>query len=450
MVARAARLAVVFLALALTLGPAPHALAKRGTAGPPTASVVIDAASGRVLYARSADQLRHPASLTKIMTLLLVFDALRDGRLKMDDKITFSPRASAAEPSKLGLRPGQTIAVRDAIYALVTKSANDVAVAVAEHLGGSEPAFARMMTARARELGMRRTVFRNASGLHDPGQVTTARDMARLAQVVIVHYPEYYPYFSTRSFSYRGATYGTHNHLMKTYPGMDGMKTGFISASGFNLAASAVQGNRRLIGVVFGGRTAQARNDTMAAILDKSFGRVGVEPNVRTAQAGGGRIALATAPPPPPPKPGGSVRLAALAGVVPPDVGQGDADADGGAARIGAGLAAVRAHRQVITAAATAPAPPAPPASRPTPAPGRWAIQVGAFTDYARAERAGATALRALPPALKTAGLATLVAPSPARGRATPLFRSRITGYPDGAAARRACAALPDCMAVAP
>lgn len=235
------------------------------------AGIVIDVSTGTVLYQDRANYRRYPASLTKMMTLLMTFDALRSGEITLKTEIPISNYAASMVPSKLGLKPGSTIRVEDAILSLVTKSANDVAVALAEKLGKSEKAFGRMMTKRARELGMRRTVFRNASGLHDPAQVTTANDMALLSRVLIMQYPEYYHYFSKRSFTYKGATYKNHNKLLGSYDGMDGLKTGYIQASGFNLAASAEQDGRRLIGVVFGGKTGKSRNADMVRILDNGF-----------------------------------------------------------------------------------------------------------------------------------------------------------------------------------
>lgn len=245
-----------------------QALAK---GNPKYASIVIDADSGTVLSQRYADKILHPASLTKMMTLLLVFEALEKGNLRLYDRITVSRTAANAVPSKLGLKPGSTIRVKDAILALVTKSANDVAIAVAEHLGGTEKAFARKMTEKARYIGMTRTIFRNASGLHNRRQVSTARDIGRLSRYLIKRYPQYYKYFSTTRFTYGGKTYRSHNKLMGRYRGMDGLKTGYISASGYNLAASVKRGNRRIIGVVFGGRKAKSRNLHMANILDRGF-----------------------------------------------------------------------------------------------------------------------------------------------------------------------------------
>ena len=237
-------------------------------------ALVIEPETGRVLFERDADGLRHPASVTKMMTLYLVFEALGRGEVTLDTPLEVSQNAVLKPPSRLGLRPGDSIRVEDAILALVTRSANDVATVIAENLGGTEVAFAEMMTAKARSLGMRDSVFRNASGLPDPAQWTTARDMYRLGRALIYDYPRYYPYFATARFLYRGQGFDNHNHLMETYPGMDGIKTGFINASGFNLVASARQDGRRLIGVVFGGPSAVRRDRHMREILDDGFSQL--------------------------------------------------------------------------------------------------------------------------------------------------------------------------------
>lgn len=240
----------------------------------------MDADSGRIISQRYADKSLHPASLTKMMTLLLTFEALDRGDIRKNTRIRISKHAANMVPSKLGLKVGATIKVEDAIKSLATKSANDVAVALGEHLSGSESRFANAMTARAHTIGMSKTRFKNASGLHNKHQVTTARDMAKLAQYILQRHPHHYKYFSTRSFTYKGKTYKNHNKLLATYRGMDGFKTGYINASGFNLVASAHRNGRRLIGVVFGGRSGNTRNSHMASIMDAGFRKLG---NARTA-----------------------------------------------------------------------------------------------------------------------------------------------------------------------
>jgi D-alanyl-D-alanine carboxypeptidase len=235
------------------------------------ADIVIEARTGRVLHATNADLPRHPASLTKMMTLYLTFQALEAGRVTLEDRLPISAAAARQSPTKLCLRPGSTISVRDAILGLVTISANDAAVVLAEGLGGSVPRFAQLMTQQAHALGMKRTNFDNPNGLPDPKQVTTAHDMALLAQALIYHYPRYYPFFAHESYVYAGIERHNHNHLMERYEGMDGIKTGYVRASGFNLVASAHRGDTRLIGVVFGGHSAPSRDNQMAELLDQCF-----------------------------------------------------------------------------------------------------------------------------------------------------------------------------------
>ncbi len=240
-------------------------------AKPRFSAIAIDARTGKVLYAKDADGPRYPASLTKMMTLYLVFQDLEAGKIKLNTKLPVSARAAAMAPSKLGFKPGGTIAVDDAIKALVTKSANDVAAAIGENLAGSESIFAARMTKTARQLGMTKTVFRNASGLPDPAQVTTARDMATLGLRLQRDFPQYYPYFRISSFVYNGKTIRTHNRLLGRYAGTDGIKTGYIADSGYNLTTSAKRGGKRVIGVVMGAASGKARNTYMAAMLDRAF-----------------------------------------------------------------------------------------------------------------------------------------------------------------------------------
>ncbi len=238
------------------------------------AAYVIDIGSDRILHHENENKSLHPASLAKLMTLLMVFDALDRGRLRLHNHIYISQHAASMPPSKLDLPAGSTIKVEDAILALVTKSANDVAAALAEKIGGSEKRFAMKMTRKARTLGMKDTRFENASGLHHPRQVSTAHDMAILGRVLLEDYKKYYHFFSTERFTYQGRTYRNHNKLMTRYEGMDGMKTGYIRASGFNLMASAKRGDHRLVGVVFGGRNGRLRNEVMEQILDEAFVKI--------------------------------------------------------------------------------------------------------------------------------------------------------------------------------
>jgi D-alanyl-D-alanine carboxypeptidase len=238
---------------------------------PSYASIVIDANSGAVMQATNADSLRHPASLTKIMTLYLLFERLEAGKIKMSTEMSVSPHAAAQAPSKLGLKPGQTIDVETAIRAIVTKSANDVAVTVAEALGGDEADFAKLMTAKARALGMTHTSYRNASGLPDEGQLTTARDMAILGRAIQDRFPKFYHYFSTRTFTFHGNEMRNHNHLLGNIPGVDGIKTGYIHESGFNIVISMRRNGRHIVAVVFGGHTAAARDARMRSLLDNNI-----------------------------------------------------------------------------------------------------------------------------------------------------------------------------------
>ncbi|MHA6644095.1 serine hydrolase [Mesorhizobium sp. A623] len=238
-------------------------------ANPRYAGIVIDAKTGKTLYKNHADAPRYPASLTKMMTLYLTFDALESGQITKGTKIPVSRNAANEVPSKLGLRPGQTITVEQVILALVTKSANDAATAIGEFLGGSEAGFARMMTEKARQLGMNSTTFRNANGLPDKAQKTTARDMARLGMALRDHHPRYYDYFTTRSFRYKGRRFGNHNKLLGRVKGVDGIKTGYTRASGFNLVSSVEIRGRSLVAVVMGGRTGRSRDAHMRRLISR-------------------------------------------------------------------------------------------------------------------------------------------------------------------------------------
>ena len=235
------------------------------------ASIVVDAETGRVLHEAYADSKRYPASLTKMMTLYLLFEALEAGDVTPETLMKVSRRAAGQAPTRLGLKPGSTISVEDAINALATKSANDVATVVAEHISDKEYLFAVKMTKKARALGMSRTTFRNASGLPNSRQTSTARDMAILSARLFKDFPQYYEYFSRSKFSYKGKTYRSHNNLLSKYEGADGIKTGYTRASGFNLAASAERDGERLIGVVLGGRSVRTRDRHLTDLLDKGF-----------------------------------------------------------------------------------------------------------------------------------------------------------------------------------
>lgn len=454
------------------------------------ASIVIDADTGLVLNHRHADSTRHPASLTKIMTIYMVFEALENGKISLNDRVRISRHAASMVPSKLGLPSGSSIRVKDAISALVTKSANDVAAALAEHIAGTESAFARRMTQKAHELGMRSTRFRNASGLHHRHQVSTARDMARLARAVLHDYPQYYRYFSTQRFTYRGKTYNNHNRLMRTYRGMDGIKTGYINASGFNLVASARQDGRRIIGVVFGGRTSKTRNAHMKTLMDNGFAKLRKlkqrgpviaaiqKPPRKPFQEAPARVATVTTP---------SRAVASRPqSQVPEDLeemlGQGDIEPDI-ARRLETGLLVMAVHTNQdksligigrFNRTAITPTPPAPtkavervrssqfgrmplPQRKPgmrgiqqnavqmTVKQGDWAVQIGAFESRALTDEVIKRALSQLPEALNHAqGMI-----APLRTGNGIVFRGRLASLNE-AQARAACRVLGECLIIEP
>jgi len=248
-----------------------HRPAAASSYDPPVSTIVVDANTGAVLQATNPDASRHPASLTKMMTLYLLFERLQSGKLNLNSELPVSAHAAAQAPSKLGLKPGDSIRVENAIKAIVTKSANDVAVVISEALGGDEPSFARMMTAKAHALGMTHTTYHNASGLPDDAQVTTARDQAIIGRALRDRFPQYYHYFSTRAFEFRGRTVRGHNHLLGNVAGVDGIKTGYIRASGFNIVTSVHRGQRYVVAAVFGGRTARARDAKVEALIEQNF-----------------------------------------------------------------------------------------------------------------------------------------------------------------------------------
>src|SRR3954469_4613498 len=243
----------------------------RPSYSPAFASIIVDGNSGATLSANNPDALRHPASLTKIMTLYLLFERLDAGKLKLDSQMEVSEHASEQPPTKLGLPPRQTIKVEDAIKGLVTRSANDAAVVIAEAIAGDEDDFAKLMTRKARALGMSRTVYRNASGLPNDAQVTTARDQSTLGRAIQDRFPRYYRYFSTSAFVYHGHSIRNHNKLLGSVEGVDGIKTGYTRASGFNLVTSMRRGNRHLVGVVMGGRSGGSRDAIMRNLLAENL-----------------------------------------------------------------------------------------------------------------------------------------------------------------------------------
>ena len=257
-----------------------HHQEARESYNPSFSSIIVDGNSGATLSANNPDASRHPASLTKIMTLYLLFERLDAGKMKLDTEMEVSTYASQQAPTKLGLRPGQTIRVEDAIKGLVTRSANDAAVVIAEAIAGDEGDFARQMTRKARTLGMTRTVYRNASGLPDDNQVTTARDQSMLGRAIQDRFPRYYRYFSTVAFNYRGHSIRNHNRLLGNVEGVDGIKTGYTRASGFNLVTSMRRGNRHLVGVVLGGRSGGSRDAIMRNLLAENLDKASTKRTV--------------------------------------------------------------------------------------------------------------------------------------------------------------------------
>ena len=378
------------------------------------ASIVIDYDTGEVLQETNADTRNYPASLAKMMTLYLAFEALKNGDLTLDQELRVSRRATRMRPSRLGLAVGERITMRNAILALVTRSANDAAVVVAEALGKRETEFARMMTRKARVLGMSRTEFRNASGLAHRRQLSTARDMATLARALIRDFPDDYAIFSTRTFTYKGRAHRNHNRLLRKYPGVDGIKTGYIRASGFNLAASATRGGRRLIAVVMGGKSPRSRDRQVTRLLDRGF----TDLASRTLWASG---TLGKSPAPPTQKTSSTMAIAGI-----------DPTAAAGSERIGP----------------TPKAGPVETGSAADPSGSRiWGVQVGAYFRYHPALRAAWVAARRVPDIL--AGAHENV--SILNGRRGRLYRARLVGLSNGDA-RRACRRLEtveiDCMVV--
>jgi D-alanyl-D-alanine carboxypeptidase len=368
------------------------------------ADIVIDAETGRILHASDPDSPRHPASLSKMMTLYLVFQALETGRLRLDQSLPVSANAAEQSPSKLGLRHGQHIRVEDAILGVVTESANDAAMVLAEGVGGNETRFGQMMTEEAHALGMNHSNFHNPSGLPDPRQVTTARDMAVLGHALIYHFPQFYSYFSRASFTYAGIPHANHNHLMERYEGMDGIKTGYIRASGFNLVASAVRGNVRLIGVVFGGHSTTERDNQMAQLLDQAFAAAESDSQYPHMASETSR----------------------------PDFPQGDS-------------ANFDEENEYVTLPAKIPAV----LNVPTTPAGGWGIQIGAYNDPAIGRQALAGIVQAMPQLLSRA---EPVVQEVSAGGVT-MFRARLQAI-DEKTARSVCAYLvhhgQSCLTVAP
>jgi len=366
------------------------------------AAIVVDAASGEVLFSRFADARRYPASITKVMTLYLTFEALESGKVKLTDNLTVSPRAASQPPSKLGLAAGQSISLEDAMKATAVRSANDMAVVLAEHIGGSEAQFTSRMTAKARELGMDHTRFTTANGLPDTRQATTARDLSILSRAVMRDYPQYYRYLGLHDWFYNGRDYRNTNGLLATGRGYDGIKTGFTNASGYNLAASSVRDGKRIITIVMGGRSTASRNAHVAELMDTGFEvqrRRGQGERIQVAQAFFEQRGYGISADPNPPveyasasdedgEGMGSTAVAYVAGpppanlptqVTPPPSARAAA-----APRTPENLTASLnggTSSSTRSASSAAPRTPAREAAR-TPV-GRWTVQVGAFRDEA-------------------------------------------------------------------
>ena len=421
------------IAVLLTVGANPaaarhhpgfHGHARHGFSGVDPSreseSIVIDAETGQVLSEMNADAITYPASLTKMMTLYLTFEALNSGRLGLDQYLPVSSEAASKSPTKLHLVPGNSVQVHDLILGIVTKSANDAAAVLGEGLAGSEPAFADRMTAKARQLGMTSTVYRNASGLPDPDQHTTARDMAQLALALYHDFPREYRYFATRQFFFRGRLILTHNHLLDWYEGADGIKTGYIGASGFNLAASAVRNGHRLIGVVMGGASAGSRDREMAALLDQGFHEVG---------AGTTLVAGREAPSPslaPPTAPPGAPIVAETDQSEPVRPREKISQLAKAARKIAAHLSPV----------AKAEAAPIPHQLRTPVEIDRWSIQLGAFRVESAAEQAARAA--AVVPGARGKPVQIV---QPSKGDKEHVYRARLLNF-SPQEAQGACAAL--------
>ena len=424
-------LAALCLMLAMLALPATDAAANAKYA-----SIVVDAHTGQVLRQRNADKGLYPASLTKMMTIYLAFEAIERGRFTLDTPLKVSRTAAAEPASKLGLKRGSTIRMRDAIQACATKSANDAATVLAEAIGGSKAEFAKMMTRAARQLGMRKTTFKNPHGLTARGQKSTARDMAILGRRLFADFPEYYGMFERKRFKYKGRSYRATNKLLGKYKGADGIKTGYTRASGYNLVASAERNGQRLIGVVFGGKSSASRNRHMRQILDEGFAKLPKRPTPPVYSYSGG---LAAAPVP---------RSKPLRGVPQPV-----AVASIGKAEPPAAIMAMRTQSDPWAVANGLIAlqrmlAPKVEAAQPEPA-GEWAVQIGAYRNLRQAEDILEKAKALRSPQLSRAD--PIVSRRNAGGR--PIYRARFQGLAKGQA-ENACRSLSRrgiaCFAVKP
>jgi D-alanyl-D-alanine carboxypeptidase len=444
--------------LSLTLSTVPG----QAEARPAPAAIVVDAQTGAVIFESNSRGSHYPASLTKMMTLYLLFEAIEAKRFSLDDQLGVSTLASQQPPTKIGVKAGGTLTVQKAIVALIVHSANDVAVVVAEGLGGSQSNFATLMTKKARALGMKDTVFRNASGLPDPGQVTTARDMAILARALISRFPDYYSYFATQSFTYGGRTFISHNRVLKAYAGADGLKTGYIRAAGYNLVTSAERNGRRLIAVVLGGKTASARDARMVSLLDEGFATLSKQPQIQTASA------LPTTQPKAAKSTSATTQTAAVVPPAKPAVPTAQPGLPAGNA-LSVPVASLISTDNTKAAASVPPTPPAKPTTlasatvsaasvvallapsaaaaaelpqdQPAAQPatqGGWGIQVGAFSSYGPAQKAALKATKHAPKLLKDA---RVIVDESAKSGSSKLYRARLIGL-NKDRAQQACRAL--------
>jgi D-alanyl-D-alanine carboxypeptidase len=436
----AGRLFAVYLAVSLAglaAASADDADAKsKKSAEPIYASIVVDAKTGKVLHQSNADARRYPASLTKMMTLYLLFEAMERNEMSLTTPLKVSANAAAQPPSKLLLKAGETITVKDAILAVVTRSANDVAVVIAENLAGTESAFAARMTATARSIGMRNTTFRNASGLPDSGQVSTARDMAVLGRAIQERFPQQYRYFSTPSFVWKGHKIGNHNRLLGRVAGVDGIKTGYTRASGFNLVTSVNRDKRHVVAVVMGGKTGKSRDAHMASLIEKNFKKASRGPKTdavlvaSAAPATGSKVMI------PRPRPETAVVALALA-PARPDLADSIPAPDSPIPAIAPAKRTASVDLIAELALAEGDIDEEPPGPRRAAAES-WKIQIGALPSKSAALSALAKARKAVPTVL--AQVEPYAEAVEAKG--STLYRARFGGFDSKEAARSACVQL--------
>ena len=428
------------VAVAMTLAAVDASFAASKASSSKYAAIVVDANTGKTLFSANADAQRYPASLTKMMTLYMVFEALNSGKLTLSSRVPFSAQAASEPPTKLGVKAGNSITVETAIYSMITKSANDSATAVGELLGGSQQNFARMMTSKARRLGMSGTTFQNAHGLPNPAQKTTARDMAVLGIALREHFPRYYKFFSTRSFQYGRKRINGHNRLLGRIKGVDGIKTGYTRASGFNLASSVSDGDRRIVAVVLGGQSGRARDAHMAELIRKYLPKA-------STRGGGALVAK-----------GGDSPIAAIASAIlpkrnapTPDIRpKSDVIVALSEEEVLEAESQQMAEQETVVEETSAPvvqayAEPTPrpkaevdPIRTASTAPEGWAIQVASSPSEAEAKGFLAKTSKQAPKAIASASPFTV----PFEKGGTTYYRARFGGFETKTAAWNACSAL--------